>query len=170
MIWLPVLLLLVSGPHQVGANPAPRLPMASPRADLLPRSFGADAPPQSSSMEKTILDLEQQWQEALLASDVDALDRLYAETLVYTHSNASVDDKATYLENIRAGRSRYLTLERDDIRVQVHGEAAIVTCHWKVQSIGNGTRYQTDARYLHVYVLQEGTWRMIAHQSTLRVP
>jgi ketosteroid isomerase-like protein len=135
------------------------------------RSFSpTQSASRKASMEKTILDLEQQWQEALLASNVEALDRIYADTLVYTHSNASVDTKATYLDSIRSGRARYLSLVRDEIRVQLYGETAIVTCHWKVESIGNGKRNQTNARYIHVYVRQQGTWRMAAHQSTIIVP
>ncbi|MGA1367845.1 MAG: nuclear transport factor 2 family protein [Blastocatellia bacterium] len=158
-----VLLLMSGGMGQ--AAPAHRSPLP------MGRSFLSTQPgSRKTSMEKTILNLEQKWQEALLASDVEALDRIYAETLVYTHSNASVDTKATYLDSIRSGRSRYLSLERDDIRVQIHGETAVVTCHWKVQSIGNGKRHQTDARYIHVYVQQQGTWRMVAHQSTIIAP
>ena len=163
---LGALLLLSSGMAQ--AAPTHRSPLS------MNRSFSSTQPAtRKASMEKTektILNLEQQWQEALLAADVEALDRIYAETLVYTHSNASVDTKATYLDSIRSGRARYLSLVRDDIRVQIYDETAIVTCHWQVESIGNGKRNQTNARYIHVYVRQKGTWRMAAHQSTIIVP
>ena len=160
---LGALLLLSGGMAQ--AAPAHRSPLS------VDRSFSSAQPAsRKTSMEKTILNLEQQWQEALLAADVEALDRIYAETLVYTHSNASVDTKATYLDSIRSGRARYLSLVRDDIRVQIYDETAIVTCHWQVESIGNGKRNQTNARYIHVYVRQKGTWRMAAHQSTIIVP
>ena len=160
---LGALLLLSGGIGQAALAHRSPLPMSRSILSTQPAT-------RKTSMEKTILNLEQQWQEALLASDVEALDRIYAETLVYTHSNASVDTKATYLDSIRSGRTRYLSLERDDIQVQILGETAIVTCHWKVQSIGNGKRNQTDARYIHVYVRQQGTWRMAAHQSTIIVP
>lgn len=116
--------------------------------------------------EQAILRLEQQWQEALLASDTAALDRLYAESIVYTHSNGSVDDKAAYIGNIKSGATKYQSLVRDDIKVQVFGNSAIVTCHWKVQTMSRGNLINTDARYLHVYVKQQGVWRMVAHQST----
>ena len=160
---LGALLLLSGGMAQ--AAPAHRSPLS------VDRSFSSAQPAsRKTSMEKTILNLEQQWQEALLAADVEVLDRIYAETLVYTHSNASVDTKATYLDSIRSGRARYLSLVRDDIRVQIYDESAIVTCHWKVESIGNGKRNQTNARYIHVYVREKGTWRMAAHQSTIIVP
>lgn len=129
-------------------------------------ALAAPQKPRGSAVEQAILRLEQQWQEALLASDTAALDRLYAETIVYTHSNGSVDDKATYIGNIKSGATKYQSLVRDDIKVQVFGNSAIVTCHWKVQTMSRGNLINTDARYIHVYVKQAGVWRMVAHQST----
>lgn len=130
------------------------------------RESSSDLPVEPAKPEDEVLKMEQQWQEALLASDVAALDRIYAPSIVYTHSNGAVDNKENYIANIRSGATKYQTLVRDDIKVQVFGASAIVTCHWKVQTMARGTLINTDARYLHVYVREHGQWRMVAHQST----
>ncbi len=120
----------------------------------------------SGPNEQTILKLEQEWEDALLKSDVTALERLYAETLVYTHSSGSVDDKATYVGNIKSGVTKYESMKREDIKVNIYGDTALVMCHWLVNVNARGAKINTNARYLHVYVKQKGRWRMVAHQST----
>jgi ketosteroid isomerase-like protein len=119
-----------------------------------------------SPVEQAILKLEQEWEDALVKSDVAALDRIYADGLIYTHSSGSVDDKATYIGNIKSGVTKYESMKRDDIKVGVYGDAAVVNCHWMVHVTARGNKITTDARYLHVYVKQKGRWRMVAHQST----
>ena len=121
---------------------------------------------QTGKIEQEILKLEQQWEDALLKADAATLEKLYHDKLIYTHSNASVDDKASYNAKIKSGASKYVSIKRDDIKVTVIGDTAIVTCHWLVQSLSGTTKNNTDARYVHVYVKEKGGWKMAAHQST----
>jgi len=123
-------------------------------------------PAPTDSTREAILRLEQEWQDALIAADVAALDRLYAETMIYTHSNGSVDDKKSYIESLRSGKAKYQSMTRDEINVQIFGNAAIVTCHWRVNSVSGDKVNNTNARYLHFYTKQNGKWRMVAHQAT----
>ena len=48
----------------------------------------------AQAVEQTVLKLEQEWVDALVRADTAKLETLYADTLVYTHSSGSVDDKA----------------------------------------------------------------------------
>lgn len=127
---------------------------------------GVFAQGQGNKVEQEILNLEQQWQDALLKADAAALEKIYGEALIYTHSNASTDTKASYVAKIKSGASKYQSLKRDDIKVSIIGDTAIVTTHWLVVSVGGGKTHNTDARYIHVYVKQKGKWQMVAHQST----
>lgn len=117
-------------------------------------------------MEQAILDLEQQWVTALLTGDADFLERLYADGIVYTHTNADLDTKATYLAKIRSGDLTYQALDRTEITVNIFGTTAIATCRWMAKSVAGGINYQIDARYIHVYAQLGGEWKMVAHQST----
>lgn len=125
---------------------------------------------QAGKVEQDILKLEQDWQDALLKSDVAALDKIYSDGLVYTHSSAFTEGKATYIAKIKSGASKYQSLKRDEIKVSVFGDTAIVNCHWLVSSVGDGKTHNTNARYIHVYVKQKGKWQMVAHQSTPIAP
>jgi ketosteroid isomerase-like protein len=120
----------------------------------------------AGSREEAVLKAEQTWQDALLKSDVAALESLYSDKLIYTHSNGSVDNKKTYIESIKSGSAKYESMKRDEIKVDIYGNTALVTCHWQVSFSNNGNKVNANARYLHAYVLQNGRWQMVAHQAT----
>lgn len=121
---------------------------------------------QSGKIEEEVLKVDQQWQEAVLKGDIATLESIYSDRLTYIHSDSTTDTKATYVAKLKSGAGKYLSIKRDDIKVSVFGEAAIVSCHWVVDSIGDGKKYHSDGRYMHVYVKQNGKWQMVAHQST----
>jgi ketosteroid isomerase-like protein len=124
----------------------------------------------SSPLEQTVLKLEQRWEEALTKSDTGSLAELYDDTLIYTHSNGKVDTKSSYLDAIKSGATRYESMKRDDIKVTLYGQTAVVTCHWEVHVVARGNKMDMNARYLHVYVQQKAGWRLVAHQSTRITP
>ena len=102
----------------------------------------------------------------LIKADIAKLETFYADTLVYTHSSGSVDDKAKYLANLKAGGTKYLSIDRDDVKVNLYGNTAIVTCHALIKLKANGTDRTVDARMIHVYSKIKGRWQMVAHQTT----
>jgi ketosteroid isomerase-like protein len=127
------------------------------------------APGQGKSTDpvgQAVLKLDQQWVDALLKSDTAFLEKLYTDDLIYVHSSGSVDNKTVYIDNIRTGKSKYQSIEREDIKVSVYGDAAVVTSRWAVKILNNGNLVNVNGRYIHVYVKQKGVWKMAAHQST----
>ena len=50
---------------------------------------------------------------AMIAKDIDALSALFADELSYTHSNASVDTKSSYLKAIEERYFDYRTVEAE---------------------------------------------------------
>jgi ketosteroid isomerase-like protein len=120
----------------------------------------------SNSVEQAVLKLEQQWEDALLKSDVAALERIYDDSLIYTHSSGAVDNKSVYVGNIKSGATKYEAMKRDDIKVSVYDDTALVTCLWEVHVLNRGNKLDINARYIHVYVKKKDGWKMVAHQST----
>src|SRR6202521_4519672 len=53
---------------------------------------------------------------AQIAADAKALDGLCAAELSYSHSDGRVEDKATFLANATNGKSKFLSLEYQDVR------------------------------------------------------
>ena len=68
-------------------------------------ALAADCEPVS---ENEALAAEDERYAAQLQSDVNALDRLLADDLVYIHSNAQVDSKQAFIDSLRSGVVKYL--------------------------------------------------------------
>ncbi len=120
-----------------------------------------------ANVKQEILKLEHEWALALLNEDATKLEVLLADNLQYTRSNGKVENKTSYLKSIRDGITQYSLIKRDEVKVQVNGETAIVTARWKttLQNKPNPAM-TTMARYLHVYVKQNGRWVITTHQTT----
>ncbi len=121
---------------------------------------------QAPAVEQAVLQLEKDWVDALVKADTAKLETLYADTLVYTHSSGSVDDKAKYIANMKAGTTKYISIDREDIKANVYGNSAIVTCKATIKLKSNGEDRTIIARMIHVYAKLKGRWQMVAHQTT----
>lgn len=121
----------------------------------------------TAPVKKEILKLEHDWAQALLDEDVTKLETLLADNLQYTRSNGKVENKASYLKSLRDGSTKYSRVKRDDLKVQVNGDTAIVTARLKAKLQNNSNPpIETTARYIHVYVKKDGRWLLTTHQST----
>ena len=59
-------------------------------------------------------------------SDFDAMHRLFGDDLVYVHSTAVVDSKASYIDRQRSGL-HYRVMKPSDVKVRVFGCVAVIT-------------------------------------------
>ena len=112
-----------------------------------------------------ILELENRRIEAMTKGDTQALEGILADDLIYTHTTARLDTKASFIESIKSGRTNYKSVERKDVEVRQLGDTAVVTGHAKFH-VGDNT---FEARFTDVYAKRNGAWQMVAWQST-RVP
>lgn len=106
---------------------------------------------------------------AMLKADAAALERLLADELSYTHSNAAVQDKKAFIDDIKTGKIKYLTIDVTDQKARVYGDMAIVTGAAAVHVIQNGNDLTIKIRYTDAHVNRAGAWQMVAWQST-RMP
>jgi len=143
-------------------------------AGLLIALLGVSAPDQdlaagSAASQAVVLAAEQRRGRALVAGDVEALDALLADDLVYTHSNGRVDSKATYLEPLRSGRTRYTSFEPADLSVRLYGATAVIlgTATAEAQ-VATGTS-RTHLRFTAIWHRRGEAWQMTVWHAT-RLP
>src|SRR5260370_33500782 len=77
--------------------------------------------------EKEILALEDKRFGAMIARDFKALDAMLHGDLVYTHSSGVTDTKATWLQSMQSGKTKYKGVNCTDRKVRVIGEVAPIT-------------------------------------------
>jgi hypothetical protein len=122
---------------------------------------------------KEVEDAGQRHLAAATAGDVESLEPLLAEELIYTHSNGFTDaDKAAYLAFIAGGtyvRSG-MTVDHSVLRiVALSDDLAIIKGKQITNNTGLAGAKWTDveATSLDTWIRRDGRWQLLAHQSTL---
>jgi ketosteroid isomerase-like protein len=113
-----------------------------------------------------IRELENRRFRAMCESDAATLEELLADGLVYTHSSASVDSKASYMAGIRSRKWIYKRVERAAEDIQIHGNCAVVTGEAHIDVAVGGTDKTLRSRYTNVWINGAKGWQMTAWQST----
>jgi ketosteroid isomerase-like protein len=105
---------------------------------------------------------------AQVAADAKALDGLCAAELSYSHSDARVEDKATFIANATDGKSKFLSLAYQDITIRVVGPAAIVRFHWvgESEAVADGKKSSTNLHVLANWQKQGADWKLLSRAST----
>jgi hypothetical protein len=105
---------------------------------------------------------------AQVAADAKALDGLCAAELSYSHSDARVEDKATFIANATDGKSKFLSLAYQDITIRVVGPAAIVRFHWvgESEAVADGKKSSTNLHVLMNWQKQGADWKLLSRAST----
>jgi ABC-type phosphate/phosphonate transport system substrate-binding protein len=124
---------------------------------------------EASAAEQAVLKADNERFTAMLKADTAALEKLLADELSYTHSNAQVQDKAAFISDIKTGKIKYLTIEATDQKARVFGTTAIVTGGASVHVVQNGNDLTFKIRYTNTHLNRGGAWQMVAWQST-RLP
>jgi len=112
-----------------------------------------------------VADLEQRRWRALVAGDLEELDRLFADDLTYTHSNGMVDTKQSYLGALRDGVFRYLDIDVDEPTSHDFGSTVVVTGRAVPTSESADGRLVSPLRYTAVWAERDGEWRFVAWHS-----
>ena len=115
---------------------------------------------------KTIHELEDRRYRAMCEADAATLEELLADTLVYTHSTAAADGKASYIAGVRAKKWKYRKIERPVEDIQVHGDCAVVTGQVRIDILVDGVAKILNSRFTNVWVKGPNGWQMTAWQST----
>jgi ketosteroid isomerase-like protein len=105
---------------------------------------------------------------AQFAKDAKALDALCATELSYSHSDGRVEDKATFIANATSGKTKFLALAYEDVKIRVVGPAAIVRFHWvgESESIADGKKSSTNLHILMNWQKQGSDWKLLSRAST----
>ena len=107
--------------------------------------------------------------KAQAATDVAAMEKLFGADLVYHHSSAAADNKASYIESMRSGTVKYRALRRSDVKVRTYGCLAIITGSAVVDVTNKGEDISLPLRFHSVWVKRPQGVQFVSWQST-RVP
>jgi len=131
----------------------------------LPAQAGAAA---GAKAEQQVLQAEKDRFAAMIKGDRAALERLLADDLTYTHSNALFESKAEFIKSVTGGTIDYVSIvpSETDWKVRVHGNTAIVNGVAAVNVIDTGKDLKIKVRYTTIHTNRGGHWQMQAWQAT----
>ncbi len=126
--------------------------------------------PAASGDSAAVLSAEDARFAAMIAPDTVSLRRWLAEDLEYVHSTGVVEDREQLIASIQAGKLRYVAVTPSARRVDLIGlDGAFVQGQARIEAAAGSKPVDFQARYLAVYRLEAGDWRLRAWQS-LRLP
>jgi ketosteroid isomerase-like protein len=150
----------ISRRHLAGSLPALGLAAAGLLGIRPAQAMSAD--------EEAVAKQLEAFRTAQFAADAKALDALCAPELSYSHSDAHIEDRATFVKNATAGKSKFLSLKYDDPSIRVVGDTAIVRFHWlgESEAVADGKKSSTNLHILMLWQKQAGEWKLLARAST----
>ena len=107
---------------------------------------------------------------AQTGDDFDALQRLIGNDLVYIHSSAVVDTKASYIESQKSGAVKYRVMRRSDTRVRTYGCVAIITGLGNFDVTVKGQDLAVEIRFHSVWAKRDQGLEFVSWQATRTPP
>jgi hypothetical protein len=94
------------------------------------------------------------------------LDRVLADDLTFIHASGLVQNKADFIADLKSNKRAYKSIKNSDVNVRVLEGAAVLTCNSDLQIVHDGKENDVSIRVTAVYAKRNGTWQLIAYQST----
>jgi hypothetical protein len=122
----------------------------------------------ASADEEAVAKDVEAFRKAQFDADPEALAALCAAELSYGHSDAHIEDKATFIANATNGKSKWLSLEYRDLSIRVVGPAAIVRFHWlgESEAAADGKKSSTNLHILMNWQKQGADWKLLSRAAT----
>ncbi|MDG1197022.1 MAG: nuclear transport factor 2 family protein [Actinomycetota bacterium] len=110
---------------------------------------------------------ERRWQ-AMIDKDIDVLNALLHAQMRYTHSNASVDTKDSYITAIKNKVFDYRNVETKDTEIQLIGEndLGLVNGQALISVLAGGRELTLDCRYTCLWKHTDNGWQFLAWHNT----
>jgi ketosteroid isomerase-like protein len=115
---------------------------------------------------QAVLQAERYLAEAHLHLDLARFGDLLHPDYVIIQPGGKVEGKAETLASLRTGNRHWEIARSDEMDVQIYGETAVVVGKWRGKGQNGDIAFDYSARFLSVWVYEEGVWRNVAAQST----
>ena len=122
----------------------------------------------NAKAEQQVLQAEKDRFAAMVKVDEAALNKLLADDLTYTHSNANLQTKAQFIADLKSGAIKYVSVApvEAEWKVRIFGTVAVVNGAAAVHVVDHGNDLNFRIRYTNVHTNRPGYWQMTAWEAT----
>jgi hypothetical protein len=103
---------------------------------------------------------------AQTGDDFGALQKLLGDDLVYIHSSAVVDNKATYTDSMKSGTVKYRVMRRSDVTVRTYGCIAIISGLGNFDVTVKGQDLAVEIRFHSIWAKRDNGLQFISWEAT----
>jgi uncharacterized protein DUF4440 len=104
---------------------------------------------------------------AQTANDFASMEKLFGSDLVYQHSSAAVDGKASYIDSMRSGRTKYRKMTpNNDLKTRTYGCLAMITGTAVYEVTSGGADRTVPLRFTAVWAKRPSGIEFVSWQST----
>lgn len=128
---------------------------------------GAAVNKQERDIEKEVVEIEHQRDQAIQDRDMSVLDRVHADDFTFVNTRGGVLSKTEYLDEIRTGALKFLSFKQDDYHFQVYGDTVVLTGRSSGVVEYHGKVNQVPRRFTIVYIRDHGRWRLATYHGTI---
>ena len=128
-------------------------------------STGAAATGSSASAEQSVAAAAEKLRVAMIDPTPAALTALVADDLSYGHSGGRMDTKDSFIGDLIAGKSDFVTIAITDQTIKVVGNTAIVRHTLTADTNDSGKPGKVQIKILGVWQQQGGQWKLLARQA-----
>lgn len=130
----------------------------------------------TSNQDAEIAALEEGLTDVTRRADVDALDRIYADDIMFTGVTGVVCDKAAIMDEARRGAAAraaanaptgptVVGYEKDDIRTIRQGPVAVSSFRFSITIQADGNEVIRRYRTTNVWMKRDDRWQVVAAQT-----
>ena len=104
--------------------------------------------------------------DAHLQLDLKTIDHLLHPDYVIVQPGGKVETKAEVLASYKTETRQWDMAQVDQLDIRLYGATVVVVGRWRALGQHGAERFDYAARFLSIWVKQEGRWQNIAYQST----
>ena len=113
-----------------------------------------------------VITFDKERMQAMVDQDAAKLKNIICKDLIYTHSSARLDTKESLIGNMESGAAVYKACTPSDVEALDLGDSVLLTGRADITVEAHGNPNSFSVRFTDVWQNQDGTWRMVAWQST----
>ena len=119
----------------------------------------------ASQRKAKIISVEQAWVAAHLDLDLDTLDDILSDHYRQIQADGKVIGKQELLASYRSGQRKWEIAESDQYEIRLLGDVALLLGRWRGKGTNQGEAFDYSARFLAVYHLEGGDWKLVSDVS-----
>ncbi|WP_375418966.1 nuclear transport factor 2 family protein [uncultured Hymenobacter sp.] len=130
----------------------------------------ATSSPLDSLMVGELRRLNEQWTEATVRNDAQALNQLMAPDYVFVNSKGQVLRRPDILRAVASGRAKAVVNKGFDYQIRVYGDVGVVMHNTSFMGSLHGQSVSGEYRSTDLYVRRNGRWQLTNSHTTYVAP